>query len=226
MSGTAVADGSTTFPGEEYPGTTLELDAGTFDITETDAFAYFYTATFAGDCSGTLAVGDEKTCTITNDDNAMNLPSIEINSLSAALDETRSYISGEFDITDDSEGGNKPDGFLILLSHYDLDWEYKTIEGPYEPNYPNGPEGGWLEINGQTVTYTCTYNIVDIDGVAGNPAGYESGDQVIFDESITIAYECKYEYPIPDTGTLRGTVTADIFGRPDRTFTFRQNFPL
>jgi len=226
VSGTAVADGSIIFPGEES-GTTLELNAGTFNVTETDAFEYFYTATFAGDCSGTLTVGDVKNCTITNDDNApAGQPSIEINSLSGSLDETRQNISGEFDITDDSEGGNKPDGFLILLSHYDLDWEYKTIEGPYGPNDPNGPEGGSLTINGQTVTYTCTYNIVDIDGVAGNPAGYESGDQVIFDESITIAYECQYDQSIPDTGTLRGTVTADIFGRPDMTFTFRQDFPL
>ena len=226
VSGTAVTGGSTTFPGEESPGTTLELNMGTFDVTETDAFADFYTATFAGDCSGTLATGDAKTCTITNDDNAINQPSIEINSLSATLDDTRVYISGEFDITDNSEGGNKPDGFLILLSHYDTDWEYKTTEGEYEPNGPNGPGGGWLTINGQTVTYTCTYNIVDIDGDAGNPAGYESGDPVVFDESISIGYACQYNQSIPNTGTLRGTATADIFGRPDMTFYFKQDFPL
>lgn len=57
-------------PGVESPGTTYTLDAGTYVVSE-DAFAG-YTVSYSGDSdiSGniTLASGDNKTVTITNDD--------------------------------------------------------------------------------------------------------------------------------------------------------------
>lgn len=50
-----------------------------------------------------------------------NQPSIMINSLSATLDDSRMIIRGEFNITDESKGGNTPDGWKILLTDYEID---------------------------------------------------------------------------------------------------------
>ncbi|MDF1496612.1 MAG: hypothetical protein P1P90_00955 [Patescibacteria group bacterium] len=63
------SDGGTTstqvFNGDAL-GTTFILKAGTYDVTETVSTEY--TAGFSADCAGALAVGETKTCTVTNDD--------------------------------------------------------------------------------------------------------------------------------------------------------------
>lgn len=53
------------FPGNEV-GTTVTLDAGTFDVTEDQLSGY--KANIPAACKGTIAVGQVKTCKITNDD--------------------------------------------------------------------------------------------------------------------------------------------------------------
>jgi len=56
---------SATFPGAESPGTTVTLDAGSYTVSEVELSGY--AASYDG-CSGTIANGESKTCTITNDD--------------------------------------------------------------------------------------------------------------------------------------------------------------
>ena len=56
------------FAGVEAPGTEVSLNAGTYSVTENGPSGY--TMTTSADCLGTIAVGETKTCTITNDDNA------------------------------------------------------------------------------------------------------------------------------------------------------------
>lgn len=57
------------FAGSET-GTVVKLDAGAFTVTEEQEAGY--SATFSGDCAldgtGSIGVGEKKTCTITNDD--------------------------------------------------------------------------------------------------------------------------------------------------------------
>ena len=55
-----------TFNGAESPGTTVNINAGSYSVSETEDPGY--TATYSSDCSGTIALGETKTCTITNDD--------------------------------------------------------------------------------------------------------------------------------------------------------------
>ncbi|MDX6510824.1 MAG: hypothetical protein QOE36_328 [Gaiellaceae bacterium] len=62
----AGAAGSATFPGAATPGTTSTLHAGGYAVTETGSATSDYSETDSADCSGTLAVGDAKTCMITN----------------------------------------------------------------------------------------------------------------------------------------------------------------
>jgi hypothetical protein len=54
------------FAGAESPGTTVTLDAGAYNVSESGPFGY--DASYSADCSGTIAIGATKTCTVTNDD--------------------------------------------------------------------------------------------------------------------------------------------------------------
>ncbi|MBI2040118.1 hypothetical protein HYT18_03525 [Candidatus Microgenomates bacterium] len=64
VAGTNVSDPS--FPGSES-GTQVTLDQGAYNVTEDEITGYTTTGTSA-DCSGSIDVGEEKTCTITNED--------------------------------------------------------------------------------------------------------------------------------------------------------------
>src|SRR5207253_2198076 len=55
------------FPGSGPAGTTVTVNPGTYDVGLRFPTPG-YTITFAGDCSGTIAAGETKTCTITADD--------------------------------------------------------------------------------------------------------------------------------------------------------------
>ena len=57
-------------PGAESPGTSVAIGPGSFSVTETEQTGY--AASYSG-CSGTIALGESKTCTITNDDKAASL---------------------------------------------------------------------------------------------------------------------------------------------------------
>ena len=64
------------FPGAEAPGTTIGVDAGAYSVDESGGLPG-YVKTLSADCSGTIAVGETKTCTITNDDIAPTLTLIK-----------------------------------------------------------------------------------------------------------------------------------------------------
>ena len=69
------------FPGSEClrspsacppPGTRVILGPGSYSVSESGGPAG-YSGTFSADCAGTIAAGETKTCTITNDDQATTL---------------------------------------------------------------------------------------------------------------------------------------------------------
>jgi uncharacterized repeat protein (TIGR01451 family) len=66
MSVTGSSPSPASFPGAESPGTEVTLDAGTYDVSETGPSGY--AASFSADCTGTIGLGETKTCTVTNDD--------------------------------------------------------------------------------------------------------------------------------------------------------------
>src|SRR5438034_1169074 len=59
------------FPGAESPGTAVSVSAGSYSVSETGPSEY--TSSFSSGCSGTIAQGETKTCTVTNDDNGATL---------------------------------------------------------------------------------------------------------------------------------------------------------
>src|SRR5207247_1404675 len=70
MKVTAGNPSQSSFAGSES-GTTVTVDAGSYSVDE-DA-VNGYTKTIGADCSGTIANGETKTCTITNDDQPAHL---------------------------------------------------------------------------------------------------------------------------------------------------------
>jgi hypothetical protein len=60
------------FPGAEAPGTTTPVDPGAYSVSESGPPGYTQTDASA-DCTGSIAAGQHKTCTITNNDNAPKL---------------------------------------------------------------------------------------------------------------------------------------------------------
>lgn len=73
VTGTDVSN--STFVGSET-GTVVTLDAGSYSVDEGSVFGY--AKTLGANCSGTIALGESKTCTITNDDIQPTLTVIKI----------------------------------------------------------------------------------------------------------------------------------------------------
>ena len=65
INGVTVPSGAS-FPGAESPGTDKVVHPGTYNVTEAGGAGYF--TTFSADCSGSIALGQTKTCTVTNND--------------------------------------------------------------------------------------------------------------------------------------------------------------
>jgi uncharacterized protein len=65
MSVTATNPSTASFPGDEA-GTTITVEPGSYSVGETGPSGY--AASFSADCSGTIALHETKTCTVTNDD--------------------------------------------------------------------------------------------------------------------------------------------------------------
>jgi hypothetical protein len=65
MTVTATNPNPASFPGAESPGTTVSLDAGSYSVGETGPSGY---STSYSNCSGSVAAGETKTCTVTNND--------------------------------------------------------------------------------------------------------------------------------------------------------------
>ena len=63
------------FAGSEA-GTTVTLDAGSYSVSETGPSGY--SASYSSDCSGSIANGEEKTCTVTNDDQPAHLKLVKV----------------------------------------------------------------------------------------------------------------------------------------------------
>jgi uncharacterized repeat protein (TIGR01451 family) len=59
------------FPGAESPGTQVSVDPGSYSASESGPAGYQMSQ--SADCSGSIALGETKTCTVTNDDQAGTL---------------------------------------------------------------------------------------------------------------------------------------------------------
>ncbi len=58
--------GGATFAGAESPGVTRQVYPGSYNVTEIGPVQY--AASYSADCTSSIALGESKTCTVTNDD--------------------------------------------------------------------------------------------------------------------------------------------------------------
>ena len=71
MSVTGTNPSPASFAGAESPGAVVTLNAGEYSVSESGPPGYAPSS--SADCSGSIAAGEHKTCTITNDDQAAHL---------------------------------------------------------------------------------------------------------------------------------------------------------
>jgi PKD repeat protein len=161
MNVTGSSPGPASFPGAELPGTTVILGAGNYSVGESSVFGY--TQTSAVGCSGTIAVGETKTCTITNDDQPGTIIVQKI---------TKPLNTGSFGFTTTGTGYNTftltgggqnsqtlNAGTYTVNEGTQLGWILTGIGGSTDPNTPynctvsgSGGSTGVGDLNTQTAT--------------------------------------------------------------------------
>jgi uncharacterized repeat protein (TIGR01451 family) len=90
------------FPGAESPGTEVTVDPGSYAVSEVEDAGY--AASYSADCTGTIAIGETKTCTITNDDKPAKLVVIK----HVVNDNGGTKVASDFQMTVDDPGTNPP----------------------------------------------------------------------------------------------------------------------
>lgn len=121
------------FPGASSPGTTVTLEPGPYDVTEQGPTGY--AATFSKDCAGTIAYGEVRTCTVTNDDIApvLKLRKVVVN------DDGGTAVAGDFELMADGTDGNDLSGTSPVDSGPGLIADTWALS----ETGPNGYAGSW-----------------------------------------------------------------------------------
>ncbi|MEK7613719.1 MAG: peptidoglycan-binding protein [Patescibacteria group bacterium] len=160
VDGTDVSDES--FPGtDEEPGYLVTLDAGAYSVSEDGPSGYGMTA--SEECSGEIANGETKVCTLTNDDGKATLT---IAKYTEGADGSFTIsVTGQEDITLATEQGFASASLALDAGTYDVTelvptgW---TLSSSY-CEYDNEEEVGEPAQNGETVTLgvgadvTCSF---------------------------------------------------------------------
>lgn len=153
VTGTHVSDDS--FAGDE-DGTNITLDAGSYSVDESTSSGY--TKSLGEDCSGTIANGQTKTCTVTNDDQ----PAILIVKKHVVNDNGGSKLAGNFTMnvtgTNVAPAASFPgdeDGTTVTLNAGTFSVGEDSVYG-YAKSLGENCSGDIA--NGQTKTCTVTNN--------------------------------------------------------------------
>ena len=157
VTGTDVS--SSTFSGVEAPGTVVTMDAGAFSVYEDEVAGY--ASSTSGICSGTLALSETATCTITNDD-------VLIPPEPGTLTLTKT-------VTNDDDGNATTTDFAVYLDGVTTTWATPielqpgsyTVSEETGEGYEASAWGGDCNPQGHIViaeggTYECTITNNDV----------------------------------------------------------------
>ena len=152
--------------GKESPGDTYTLDAGTYTVSETGAPSGYAFTGFTGDCADpsgnvTLANGDAKTCTLTNDDQAAKLIVIK----HVINDNGGTAVAGNFtmSVTGTNASPNSFPGVESPGTEVTLDAGSYSVSESALAGYTS--DGGSVDCAGTIAngeTKTCTFTNDDI----------------------------------------------------------------
>jgi hypothetical protein len=212
VNGTNVS--SSTFAGDES-GMAVTLDAGSYSVTETGPSGY--AESDSADCTGTIANGDTKTCTITNDDIQPKLivKKHVVNDNGGTLDASNWTINvAGTNATPSSFPGNES-GTLVMLDAGDYAVSENTIAG-YTPsptrNCPGtiavGQEKTCIITNDDQPGTLIVKKIVKND----DGTGTKSAENFLFNvnDGVETAFEADGQNDITvDAGTYTVTEVAD-----------------
>ncbi len=148
----AVDPSQTEFQGVEAPGTLVTVKPGQYSVTE-DAFPG-YGGTYSADCTGTVVAGDNKVCTITNDDQPGELIVIKnvINDNGGAA--TASDFA--FQVNNGTQTSFEADGQNNIVVNAGTYSVTEVTEAGYETSYNNCTN--LIIPNGGSATCTVTNN--------------------------------------------------------------------
>jgi len=155
---------TTSFPAQESPGTMVTLDAGDYEVTESDITDYI--ASFSSDCSGAILEGETKICTITN----------TYDSGPYCGDGVCNSDNGETCLTCSEDCGSCPGGCSPITSCSVLGCGHTDSCGTFCGSCGGGssPYCGDGIVNGEE----------ECDGTAGVPEGYTCTDSCALVENI------------------------------------------
>ena len=157
MSVTGTNASPASFAGAESPGTTVTLDAGSYSVSESAVTGYTSDGGSA-DCAGTIALGETKTCTFTNNDQAATLIVIK----HVVNDNGGTAVAGDFTLdsggandTPDNFAGAEAPGTSVTL---DAGSYGVTESGPGGYTRSDSADCSGTIANGETKTCTVTNN--------------------------------------------------------------------
>ena len=146
------------FPGAGSPGTNVTVDPGAYSVTEGTHTGY--AVTFSSDCNASIAIGETKTCTVTNDDIAATLTVIK----NVVNDNGGTATAHDFELTVDDVGTNPASfpgqgspGTIVAVDP----GAYSVSEGPH-PGYAVSFSGGCMGTLAVGGNNTCTVTNNDI----------------------------------------------------------------
>jgi hypothetical protein len=152
---TDVSDDS--FPGVSGSGTTVTLDAGSYSVSEGGPSGY--SGSYSTDCSGTIAIGETKTCTVTNNDDAPRLTLIK-------------------SVTNNSGGALLASDFALHLSG----GAYNGTQNFSSSSTPTVASNTAYTVSESTVTGYAQTGIVCVDdntqAIVSQPVSLNEGQQV------------------------------------------------
>ena len=150
------------FSGAETPGTQVAINAGSYSVSETGLNGY--TQTSAVGCSGTISIGETKTCTVTNDDQPGTIIVQKIikpvgSLTSFSFNTTGTGYSG-FSLAGGQQNSQTLNaGSYTVKELVPLGWVLTGIGGSTDPNTPynctvtgSGGSTGVGDLNTQTAT--------------------------------------------------------------------------
>jgi hypothetical protein len=168
VTGTNVSD--PTFLGEENPGTDVILDAGLYSVSE-DPVAGYASSTSA-DCSGTIAIGEHKTCTITNNDIAALEGTLTVIKV-VVNNEIGAKAAGDFQMTIDDGNVNQNQVYPVSVGNHTVS---EADDFGYDVTYSAECPAGVADVaNGEdvicTVTNTMPFGTITVTKIVTNDNG-------------------------------------------------------
>ena len=184
------------FPGAEAPGTQVIVDPGAYSVSETGPSGY--AASYSADCTGTLAIGQTKTCTVTNVDVAPTLKLVK-------------------SVTNNDGGNNVADDWTLSATaaapNNGRNFSNKGGSGAFQTVYANaayvlsesGPAGY------SAGTWSCTGG-----SLVGSTLTLTEGDTGIVctitnDDIAPTLKVCKYLEPAADSGRFNLLIGSTLY---------------